>query len=123
MSTDASQVVDGVAIIRIAGTLGAAAVADLQSRLGEAIQRHGKLSLLLRAEDFAGWDAGADWSDLSFQTFQDTFDPYIKRAAVVVDVRWQDAVLAFLGSGLRPFPIECFAPAELERARDWLAPA
>jgi len=121
MSDDAAEIIDGIATFRIAGMLDGRAIADLQTRLGATIQKHGKLRVLLRAEDFAGWATGTNWDDLAFQDFQDAFDAYLERVAVVVDARWQTAAVAFLGGELRPFPLKCFAPSELKRARAWLA--
>ena len=112
---------DGIASIRIAGVLDGPAVSDLQAQLREAVRLRPKLRVLLRAEEFSGWGTDVDWNDLSFQVFQDAIDPHIERLAVVVDARWRDAVLVFLGGDLRPFPIACFTPTESVRALAWLA--
>jgi len=120
MSDGTAEIIDGIVSIRIAGTLDGRAISELQMRIGVATQQHGRLRILLRAEDFEGWGAGVDWDDLSFQDFQNTFDPYLERVAVIIDDRWQAAAVAFLGGDLRPFPIECFAPSDLKRALAWL---
>jgi hypothetical protein len=40
--------------------------------------------------------------------------------AIVGDRRWKDLALIFACKGIRPFPIEYFAPSEIEKARVWL---
>jgi hypothetical protein len=48
-------------------------------------------------------------------------DPHIKKMAIVGEKRWEELALIFAARPIRSFPIEYFGPAELERARAWLA--
>ena len=56
-------------------------------------------------------------SDFSFQV---AHDDDIERMAIVGDEQWRDLTLLFTSQGLRPFPIEYFAPGRLAEARAWL---
>ncbi len=50
------------------------------------IARHGCMRLLLVMEDFHGWDLGAAWDDLRFET---THASKIERVAMVGEKAWQ----------------------------------
>jgi hypothetical protein len=50
-------------------------------------------------------------------------DPYIRKMAIVGEKQWEELALIFAASWVRKFPIEYFQPADLERARAWLAEA
>ena len=78
-----------------------------------------RTSILVAAESFAGWEPG-DWDDLSFQQ---KHDPQIRRIAIVTSEQWQDQARMFAGQGLRRVEIECFTPAEMPQARQWLTSA
>jgi hypothetical protein len=74
--------------------------------------------LLAIAEDFEGWERGADWNDLDFLF---SHSDKIAKIAIVADPRWEAQALAFAGAGVRPAPVKLFSPDELAQARDWLA--
>jgi hypothetical protein len=76
-------------------------------------------SILVAAERFEGWGTG-DWED---DSFRQNHDAQIRRIAIVTDEKWQDQALMFAGAGLRRVEIECFTPAEMPRARQWLTSA
>lgn len=54
--------------------------------LESAIERHGKIRILLELYDFQGWSAGALWDDVKFDVnhFRD-----IERVAIVGDSAWE----------------------------------
>jgi len=103
--------------VRISGKLTESELTDLQSRTAAAIRTYGRVRVLVLAERFEGWQRGGQWDDFSFE---EEYDPDIERMAIVGDRQWKDLALIFAGKGLRPFPIEYFAPGELEKARAWL---
>lgn len=117
MSAEIIDTEGGILMLKVAGRLTEAELADLQSRAGAIIRARGKARILVLADEFLGWERGGQWTDFSFQ--QRT-DPSIEGMAIVGDPRLKDDVLMFVGKGWRPFPIEFFAPAEVALARAWL---
>lgn len=80
------------------------------------IRRHGQISILFEMHDFHGWEAGALWEDTKFamRHFRD-----IKRAAIVGERRWQNAMAHFC----RPFTkaeVRYFDHAQLATAHHWV---
>ena len=80
------------------------------------IREHGKLRILVTMHDFHGWDAGALWEDIKWNTkhFRD-----IERLAVIGEKTWHKWMTGFC----KPFTtaqVRYFAPEELEAARAWL---
>jgi len=108
----------GLVKVQLSGCVSArewhAAVADIAKMLKSGEQSG---ILVAAVEDFDGWGPG-DWDDLSFQR---EFDAKIGRMAIVADKKWEDLALMFAGKGLRKIQIEFFPPAEISRARQWLA--
>ena len=118
MSAEIIDVFDGVLTVKVTGQLTEPEVNAAQSRVAGIIRALGKVRILIRAEEFAGWEKGGKWNDFSFQ---EQNDPYIEKMAIVGDRRWEDLALAFTASFVRPFPVEYFSSAELAAARAWLA--
>jgi len=118
MSAEIISNTGGLVTARITGKLTYPELVALQKSAAAIICEHGKVRLLVRAEDFLGWEKGGDWGDL---TFQMEHDPHIAKLAIVGDRKWEDLALIFAAKGLRQFPIEYFPPAELARAQEWLA--
>jgi hypothetical protein len=108
----------GVGILRISGKLSQGELAAVQQDAGAFLRARGRGRLMVVAVAFEGWEQGAAWDDASFQ---EENDARIEKMAIVGDARWEDLALAFVGKGLRPFPIEYFPHAEIGRARAWLA--
>jgi len=73
---------------------------------------------LVLGEEFGGWDKLGNWGDV---TFSAQFDQQILKMAIVSEEQWKDLVLLFTAKGLRSFPIEFIAPADIGKAREWLA--
>jgi len=117
MSTEIVSNSGGILTARISGRLTQPELASLQAAAKDGIREHGHVSFLILAEDFKGWRDGDDWSDVSFMEN----DPYIRKMAIVGEKQWEELALMFTASPIRKFPIEYFLPADLERARAWLA--
>ncbi|MDH5254477.1 MAG: STAS/SEC14 domain-containing protein [Gammaproteobacteria bacterium] len=120
MAAEISNVEGGVVTLRVSGRLTQRDLAAAQAETTRIIATAGKIRLLVLAEDFAGWEKGGQWSDFSFQQ---AHDDDIERMAIVGDEQWRDLTLLFTSQGLRPFPIEYFAPGRLAEARAWLGAA
>lgn len=80
------------------------------------IQAFGKVRILFEMHDFHGWNAGALWEDVKFDSrhFND-----IERLAIVGEKRWQQGMAGFC----RPFTtamIRYFEHSHIEQARAWL---
>ena len=77
----------------------------------------GPLRLLIQLEEFAGWELGETWSDVSF-FFE--HDQDIEKIAVVGDVCWHDPMSLFLFADYRQAPTRFFAATEWAVARAWV---
>jgi hypothetical protein len=97
---------------RLSGTLHATDYAAFEPAIQSAVERNGRLRLLLHFEEFHGWDAGALWSDLKFRAlhFVD-----IERIAFVGENSRDKAVALllrpFTAAELRYFDVESLADA------------
>ena len=104
-------------VFRVSGQLSVAELEAAQKEAEEVIKKEGHLRILVVFENFAGWEKGKGWEDISFS---ERNDPYIKKMAIVGDAEWRDLVYAFTGKGLRKVPIEYFDVNQEEAARQWL---
>jgi hypothetical protein len=104
--------------VRISGLLTQPVLAALQRDVGQKLNQRGKTRLLILTEAFEGWQRGGNWGDVSFSAAHDN---QIEKMAIVGDKQWEDLALMFASKGLRRFPIEYFAAADIARARAWLA--
>lgn len=118
MSAEITDKSGGILTAGSTGKLTQPELAALQQTVGELIQQQGKARLLVVADKFEGWQRGGDWGDLSFSM---NYDDRIEKLAIVGDRQWEDLALVFASKGLRRFPIEYFPPADVARARAWLA--
>jgi hypothetical protein len=107
----------GILTARITGRLSRPELTAIQASAEDSIRQQGHVSFLIIVDDFQGWRDGDDWGDVSFMEN----DPYIRKMAIVGEKQWEDLALIFAAKAIRKFPIEYFQPAELERARTWLA--
>jgi hypothetical protein len=103
--------------VRISARLTQAELAAVQKAAAEHIGRLGRISMLVLAENFAGWEKGGQWSDFAFQ---EAHDQDIERMAIVGPEQWRDLALLFASKGLRPFPVEFFPSERLADAHAWL---
>lgn len=108
---------DNLLTMKISGKLSESQLRDVQTRSALLIRQHGAVRILVLAEDFQGWESKGDWGDLWFQVEN---DQYIARLAMVGEKKWEELSLVFTAKGMRPFPIEYFAPNEEAQARAWL---
>lgn len=116
MSAQVGELNEGILTLTVSGTLSQSKLAQAQQAMADIIRAHGKVGILAVARDFSGWERG-DWNDFSFQQ---EFDPYIEKMAIVGDHRWEDLALIFVAKGLRSFPIEYFEANGPDKARAWL---
>jgi hypothetical protein len=116
MAAELIELSGGLLMFIVSGKLGQAELAEAQRASAKTLRAHAKVRLLVLAENFEGWESG-DWADMSFQEENDT---KIECMAIVGDKRWKELVLAFVGQGLREFPIQYFEHGEVAKARAWL---
>jgi len=83
----------------------------------EAIERVGKIRILILLENFLGWETSEAWGDTSYQQ---RYDPFIEGIAIVGDRQWKELVLAFAGKPFRTLPIQYFLTTQIGAARAWL---
>src|SRR4029434_8339067 len=84
----------------------------------EAIAREGKISALIIAEGFAGWERKGDWGDVSFMTAESR---HIEKMTIVGDEKWRDDALAFTAKGFRHTAIEFFPASRSNEALTWVS--
>lgn len=120
MSFDIAGTRGNVITIKVAGTLTPEELRNGQTIMANLIDTLGKVKFLVLVSDFKGFDKKGDWSD---NTFQQKYDPFVEKIAIVGDKAWKDLTLMFTCKGLRPVAIEYFSTLDLPRARVWLAQA
>lgn len=117
MAIELQQRNDGkVVIMRITGKLHKADYELFVPRVEELIERHGKLRLVVEMADFHGWDAGALWEDIKFDTkhFSD-----MERIAFIGDRKWEKGMSVFC----KPFTtakIRYFDKSDKDQALEWV---
>jgi hypothetical protein len=107
-----------ICVLRISGTLKRAEFGASQEELARKIDVGAKPRLLVIAENFEGFERGADWNDLDFVL---SHSGEIAKIAIVAEPRWEVQALAFAGAGVRRAPVKFFRPNDLAQARTWLA--
>jgi len=118
MTAEFSGVSGGVITLKASGLLKEDELQSVQQKMSDVIAKQKKVRILVLVENFDGWDPDGTWNDFSFQ---DKFDPFIEKMAIVGDKEWEELALLFSAQGLRGFPIEYFVPADSGKARAWLA--
>ena len=81
-----------------------------------AVQKHGKVRMLVRMHNFHGWDGGALWEDIKFDL---KHFKAIERLAIVGEKTWEKWMVAFC----TPFTtaaIEYFPAEKAAEAREWV---
>ena len=107
-----------ICVLRISGVMKRDEFAAAQDELARKIDQGAKPRLLAIAENFEGWERGADWNDLDFLI---SHSGEIAKIALVAEPRWEVQALAFAGAGVRRAPVKFFPLNELAQARTWLA--
>jgi hypothetical protein len=109
---------DNLFRVDLHGTLKPGDLEGCQDRLVAEMARLGPVRLLFVLHDFAGWEPGGRWNDLSFYV---RHGDRIERIAIVGPERWRSQTLMFAGADLRRAPVEFFTETSLADARAWLA--
>lgn len=115
MSIEATEDTGNLIHLTIRDRLATTDQASLVYFVTKAVQRHGKIRLLVTLADFIGWAKADDWDDAGMRIPD---DQAIVKAAFVGDSRWKDDVFAFVAKPFRTIPMEYF-PTEAA-ARTWL---
>lgn len=118
MSTIIEKEADSTWQFRVAGMFKKSELDEAQAGAREEIARAGQIKVLLLLEDFQGWEPGADWGDMEFAY---THGNQIEKIAIVAEPKWETEALMFVGAGFRRTKVQFFPPADLARARAWLA--
>ena len=91
--------------------------AALQAGAAVLIARGQKIRLLVRLENFLGWERGKEWEDVGF-LMEHGND--IEKMAIVGEECWKEDAFLFVGKGFRATEIEFFGPGSLAEAEDWV---
>lgn len=107
---------DKVLIIKLSGKLSKEDYHEFLPKIEAAIERQGKIRMLVEMHDFHGWEMGALWEDLKFDVkhFRD-----IERLALVGESKWEKGMAWFC----KPFTsatVRYFDASEDSQARLWL---
>lgn len=117
MSAGIVSTANGIITVKISGKLRQTELAAMEKTAVEIFRQHGKVRILILAEEFKGWEQGGDWGDLSFMREN---DQHMEKIAIVGDAKWKDLSLIFTGKNYRECPVEYFQPEEVSQARAWL---
>lgn len=117
MTVEVLSVDGGVVSVKVTGRLTEAELATAQQATADVIRDQGKARIFIDAGDFEGWEQGGSWNDFSFE---EEFDPYIEKMAIVGDRKWEELILVFSNKAFRQFPIEYFGSSESGQALDWI---
>ena len=117
MGAEITDTQNGVVTLKVTGKLSESELLAAEKHAAAIIKAQGKIRILVLTEAFSGWERG-NWTDFGFQQRS---DPHVEKMAIVGEEEWRDLVLMFTAKGLRPFPIEHFATADVAKARAWLA--
>src|SRR3954452_11640491 len=87
-----------ICVLRFSGTLKQSEFAAEQAALAQKIDKGSKPRLLVIAENFQGWERGADWNDLDYMI---AYGGEIAKIAIIAEPEWETNALAFAGAGIR----------------------
>lgn len=116
MAIELTEKNDSSLEIRLTGKLVREDYAVLVPAVNQAIERYGRIRMLIVMDDFHGWTASALWEDTKFGAhhFRD-----IERLAMVGETKWQHGMAIFC----KPFTtatVRYFSHDQIEAARTWL---
>src|SRR5689334_24177019 len=103
MAVDARDEGSDLVRITLRGRMAPADHAALLYSVTRAIERLGRVRLLVVLDGFEGWSGGEEWNDDALRLADDA--PVVK-AAIVGEARWKDDVFAFVSQPFRKMPIE-----------------
>jgi hypothetical protein len=104
-------------VLRISSLLRKSEQDTVQAAAAREFEAGGTVKLLVIAEDFRGWEAGADWGDMTFLVKHGN---QITKIAVVADAKWETSFMMFAGAGFRRAPVKFFPAGQTTEARTWL---
>lgn len=107
----------GVVIVKVSSELTKSDVDQMQAAARVAIKQWGKIRVLVKLEDFRGWEKHPHWGDV---TFIQEDGRNIEKMAIIGDESWRILMDAFVGKGFRSTVIEYFVPSEHASALKWL---
>lgn len=116
MSVSLVETQGNLMIGRCSGRLGYREWDQAQRVLADEIRVRGRLRLLIRLDDFHGWEKGEQWGDIGF--FK-AHDQDILAIAIVGEPRWRDEALMFSFAGMHQAPVAYFT--DEHEAHAWLA--
>jgi len=105
-------------VVQITGTLMKKEFEEMRTNAAKKLGFFDRVKLLVIAEDFDGWEPGADWGDSQFFSWHGW---KIIKIAIVADPQWKSKFLAFTVAGMRRAPVEFFPTGQVDQARAWLA--
>ena len=100
--------------VKIKGILTKLELEKIQSEALSTIKK--KIKIMVKLEDFMGWELGADWGDIKFAAQHD----HIEKIAIVGDEKLKDLVFAYVGNPFRKLAIEYFDVSQIDKARTWI---
>jgi hypothetical protein len=103
--------------LHVSGILTKAELDAMQATASMLLTGNTKIKALIVANDFAGWEKGADWGDMSFFV---KFGDKIEKIAIVSNPKWETEWLMFVGAGFRRAPVKFFPTGQTDAARTWL---
>jgi len=108
-----------ILVVHVSGRLAKADYEHFVPEFERLVRQHGKLRMLFDMTGFHGWEAGALWEDIKFDTkhFAD-----IAQLAMVGEKKWQQGMATFC----KPFTtatIRYFDRGDAAEARKWLGEA
>lgn len=106
-----------LAELHIRGVLKRADMAEVEKEIARRIDAGDQPRVLVRLENFGGWQKGEDWNNFDFMF---SYGDKIGRIAICGAAAKEAEVKAFTGAGLRPTPVKFFTAEETEAARAWL---
>jgi len=118
MSYEIVDTSGGTVTVRISGKLSYDEYVEGQMKATEIMKQQGKMRALVLLENFLGTEKDGKWGDIA-PTVE--FDKYLQKLAFVGTKELEPHVFLFSGKGIRRVPIEFFEPADLAKAKAWLA--
>ena len=104
-------------VLRITGLL---RKSEWDAALGAKARKWGpatRIKVLVKVENFEGFERGADWGDISFLV---KHDQQVEKIAIVADPKWEVETSTFAGAGFRQGQVKFFPGNQLAQARAWL---
>ncbi|MFA8387469.1 MAG: STAS/SEC14 domain-containing protein [Pelagibaca sp.] len=108
---------DGLLVFEIDGKLTEEAADRVFAAFDRAVEKHGKINLMVRVKDYEGFDLGL-FGDRDFMTSKFGAIGKVGRYAVVGAPGWMRTMIASMGP-LIPIEMRAFDMSEDTAARDW----